>query len=293
MKILVLGGTRFAGRHFVELCLAHGIQPELLNRSQSAPHLFSDLILHRGDRREGSFPTLQTDYDAVVDFSGYGPEDMLNLLPILRGRVRQYVYISTISVYRVGSDVLRLDENSQVLQPEDEVDAATRYGLRKLQCESLLTKAFPNALILRPGILAGPYDPTMRYTYWLQRLRSEENIAIRANPRQPLQFLDASDLAAFLLHGIDEELSGVFNLCGPLEELDFATWLSQCAYAMGLNSNLTFSGSIDVGGDREPFVLPDSQQAFFRVDTAFALGNGLVLSSHRQTLLEVLKWLEY
>ena len=289
VRILVLGGTRFVGRHFVECCLQAGIEPELWHRGQSDNQTYSFLTQHLGDRKQGIPESLHGSFDCVVDFCGYGIEDMQNVLPVLRNHASHYVFISTISVYNPETSTAQTDEATRTWQGSERGNPALDYGAKKIECENEVLKYFPNALILRPGILAGVWDPTNRYAWWMKTIRESESIQVYGDPMQPIQFLDVSDMAAFTLHAIEDELKGVFNLAGPLEKLNLKDWIEQSALVMGKQLHLQFM-PLD-SEVSQPLIVPSTHESLFRVNCQKAIEAGLVLRSHRQTMLDVLQWL--
>lgn len=164
MKALVIGGTSFVGRHIVEELLKKRHQVVLFNRGKSNPHLFPQLNKILGDRRKDAEKLAGEKWDAVIDTSAY---TLADLQPVLENlTIDQYIFISTISVYdefKKGP----VKENGSVFETEvqgDEVIGKT-YGPLKVMCERFIEKAIADkALILRPGIVVGPYDPTDRFT---------------------------------------------------------------------------------------------------------------------------------
>ncbi|MBW7875057.1 MAG: NAD-dependent epimerase/dehydratase family protein [Candidatus Cloacimonetes bacterium] len=290
MRILVLGGTRFVGRQFVEQCLRSGLEPELWNRGQTNHQTYTFLIQHIGDRKLGIPDSLEGEFDCIVDFCAYSLEDLEKILPGLHNRVSHYVLISTISVYNPAPSAIEIDENTETYLGTERGNPALDYGAKKVQCEQEVLKYFPDALILRPGILAGVWDPTNRYAWWMQKICDTDSIEVFGNPAQPIQFLDVSDMAAFILHALEEDLRGVFNLAGPLEKLNFKDWLEQSSLVMGKNISLQFLNGSPLSP--QPLILPPEQEVLFRINSQKAIESGLVLRSHRQTMLDVLQWLK-
>ena len=135
LRILVLGGTRFLGPHTVKYALTRGHEVTLFNRGRSNPHFFPDLVKLKGDRN-GDLASLETgEWDAVIDTSGYVPRVVDLSAELLKDRVQQYVFISTISVYADFNEI-GLNENSKVAVIDDPttetVDAETYGALKAL-----------------------------------------------------------------------------------------------------------------------------------------------------------------
>src|ERR671917_1475666 len=165
MKLLILGGTLFLGRHIVESALRDGHEVTLFNRGQSHPELFPEVEKLRGDR-DGALDALRgRSWDAVIDTSGFVPRVVRASAELLAGRVGRYVFISSISVYPDHSRPV--DEDSPVGRLEDEsVEEVTgeTYGPLKVLCERAAEEAMPGrALVIRPGLIVGPLDPTDRF----------------------------------------------------------------------------------------------------------------------------------
>src|SRR4051794_26693131 len=162
MRLLVLGGTQFLGRHVVESALARGHEPTLFNRGQTHPELFPGVERLVGDR-DGDLAALEPGaWDAVVDTSGYVPRVVRQSAELLAPRVRRYLFVSTISVY---ADVSQpgVDEDAPVAQLEEptEEHRGPAYGPLKALCEGVVREVYGDrATIVRPGLIVGPWDPT-------------------------------------------------------------------------------------------------------------------------------------
>jgi 2'-hydroxyisoflavone reductase len=229
MRLLVLGGTGFVGRHIVEAALARGDEVTLFNRGRTAPGLFPGVALVRGDRA-GDLRALDAagPWDAAIDVTGYRPEEVAASSRRLAGRVQRLTFISTISVY---DDVARggVDE-SGALAPLTGAGGWADYGALKVLCEQAAEAALPGrTLIVRPGIVAGPHDPTNRFSWWVARCARGGRVLAPGAPERPLQLIDARDLAAFVLDMTAAGATGVFNAVGA--ELTFGEMLGACCAA--------------------------------------------------------------
>jgi 2'-hydroxyisoflavone reductase len=202
MKQLVLGGTLFVGRAVVEAALARGHEVTLFNRGRTNPDLFPEAEHLHGDRTRDLSPLAGRTWDAVIDTSGYDPEVVRASVEALPGM--HYVFVSTVSVY---ADFSRgPSEDSPVHTGGD------GYGELKAACERELPSG---ALVVRPGLIVGPHDPTYRFTYWVDRIASGGDV-LSPEPRdRPVQFIDVRDLAEWLVQCAEERLGGVFNAVGP------------------------------------------------------------------------------
>ena len=217
MRLLVLGGTVFLGRHIAAAALAAGHQVTLYNRGRH-PDVLPQVEQLHGDR-DGDLAALAgRTWDAVVDTSGYVPRIVRRGAAALAGAVGHYTFISTISVYRDFSRPAQ-DEaapTGTLADPRVEEVGGETYGPLKALCEAAVQEAFPGrALIVRPGLIVGPYDPTDRFTYWPWRFARGGDVLAPGRPERPVQFVDARDLAAWTVRLAAAGTGGVFNATGP------------------------------------------------------------------------------
>ncbi|MBA3366383.1 MAG: NAD-dependent epimerase/dehydratase family protein, partial [Actinobacteria bacterium] len=235
MKLLVLGGTVFLGRHLVEAALRRGHEVTLFNRGRTNASLFPEVERLRGDR-DGHLGALENGHwDAAIDTSGYFPRVVRASAELLADRVEHYTFVSSVSVYADLS--VPPDESSPVGALEDETveefgPEFENYGPLKALCERESARAFPGrALIVRPGLIVGPQDPTDRFTYWPRRLARGGEILAPGPPARRTQFIDVRDLAEWLVAMIERRATGVFNAVNEgvsfaeLLEGDSVTWV--------------------------------------------------------------------
>jgi 2'-hydroxyisoflavone reductase len=209
MRILVLGGTQFLGRHVVDAALGRGHQLTLFNRGQTRPGLFPDVEKLHGNR-DGDLAALAgRSFDAVVDTSGYFPRIVSETIDAL-GDIGHYTFVSTISVYAdVSTPPTESSPVAELAEPTEEWREA--YGELKADCEDVVRARFPKAFIPRPGLIVGPWDPTNRFTYWPVRLAEGGRVLAPAPPDAPAQVIDARDLAAWIVRAAETGLAGTFN----------------------------------------------------------------------------------
>jgi nucleoside-diphosphate-sugar epimerase len=209
LRLLVFGGTGFLGRHVVEAALAAGHEVTLFNRGLTNPELFPEVERIVGDR-DGDVRL--PGFDAVVDVPARVPRHVRRSTEALRG-VGHYTFVSSISVYR---DFSRpgIDESAprQEYDPSMGDEDMETYGPRKAECERIVAEAFPErSLIVRPGLIVGPWDPTDRFTYWPVRLARGGEILAPGPPERVVQFIDARDLAPWIVRLVEEGWTGAFN----------------------------------------------------------------------------------
>jgi 2'-hydroxyisoflavone reductase len=226
MRLLVLGGTVFLGRHVVEDALAGGCVVTVLNRGLHDVHFAQPVEHLRGDR-DGDLSALQgRHFDAVVDCSGYTPKQLQHTADVLRGRVGHYVFVSTISVYAGFPPGQMYDESAPVTQ------STQGYGGGKARAEEVIQAAFPGRVtVLRPGLIVGRNDPTGRFTYWPLRLARGGRVLAPGRPERPVQFIDVRDLAAWCVQLAQQAKPGVFHGVGPVGTM--AATLQACQQAAG------------------------------------------------------------
>jgi 2'-hydroxyisoflavone reductase len=299
MDILIIGGTRFLGRALVDSALAYGHTVTLFNRGKTNPNVYPDLETIIGDRETDLDKLDGRSWDAVIDTCGYVPRIVRLSAQALKDKAQHYTFISSISVYPILGAPNR-DENSELLTIEDEtIEDITNesYGALKVLCENAVQEAFPDtSLIIRPGLIVGAYDPTNRFTYWVTRTANGGE-AIAPPAEQPVQFVDARDLADFTINRIEANSSEPYNVTGPDKYLTFGEWLSVAKDALG--SDVTYHHVTDdflkaheIGEFMELPLwinLPEAEQFMtFNVDKA--LNDGLVFRPLADTIRDTYQW---
>ena len=214
MRLLVLGGTKFLGRAVTEAALARGHGLTLFNRGKTNAELFPGVEQLHGDRKTDLSLLAGRTWDAVIDTSGYIPADVRASAEQLRDSGR-YVFISSVSVYADFSNGPTEASPTAELgdMPADELTPDySNYGPLKALAEAEVEQVFgKRALIVRPGLIVGPHDPTGRFTYWARRLGRGGEILAPGPPERLTQFVDVRDLAEWILAGVEQGLSGTFN----------------------------------------------------------------------------------
>jgi 2'-hydroxyisoflavone reductase len=244
MKVLVLGGTRFLGRALVEAVLDQGHEPTLFNRGLTSPELFPELEKLRGDRSSDLSALEGREWDAVVDVAAYMPDDVGRSVEALRGRAGRYAFVSSISVYADMSNPPDESAAVHVLRPgaEQAEGSDEIYGGRKAAGERIVEEAFGDAaLVVRPGLIVGPHDPTGRFTYWPHRVARGGETLAPGSPDDPVQFIDVRDLAAWIVHASASGIGGTFNVTG--EPMRFGDLLEECVRATGSDASFTWIAS--------------------------------------------------
>ncbi|MCE9645497.1 MAG: SDR family oxidoreductase [Chloroflexi bacterium] len=301
MKILIMGGTRFLGRHLVNSARARGHEVTLFNRGQSNPDLFGQVEKIRGDREKDLDKLSGRNWDAVIDTCGYVPRIVRSSAGALKGRVEQYVFISSISVYSDFSKI-GINESGPLGRIEDEtVEEITgeSYGPLKVLCEKAVQEVFGiNSLIVRPGLIVGPHDPTDRFTYWPVRVARGGQVLAPDRPDALTQIIDVRDLSDFVVELIEQNVSGVFNATGPDHELRFGYLLDTCKLVSASDAKFKWApleflikNKVEPWSDL-PAWLPDSGEnaGSSRVDVTKAVRAGLKFLPLEKTVRDTLDW---
>lgn len=297
MHVLVLGGTRFVGRHIVEALLAAGDSVSVFTRGTSPDALPASVERLHGDRSAGVAGLGALDgrtWDACVDVSGYTAVQVRASADTLASRVGRYVFISTASVYEPAS-AGPLDESFPLVPPasEDVVQVTNEtYGPLKVTCERIVEQVYGDrATLLRPQIVAGPYDPTGRHTYWVQRSIVPGETLMPGDGSDLVQVVDARDIGRFTHRAIAAEISGAFNMAGPC-----LTWRA-FAEALGVTTPVWVDASafepLGLTFAELPLFLPlgSPQAALMHISLDRATAAGFTTTDAQTTIADTRRWL--
>lgn len=311
LKILIMGGTGFLGPHFVEAARKAGHSLTLFNRGKTNPERFSgedyrDVEQLHGDRKT-DLKALEGErrWDAVLDTSAYLPADVTRSAKLLAPRVGQYLLVSTISVY-AKTDTPNQDETAPLAQLTDpnvtEVTGDTYGGLKAL-CERAAEAEMPGrTTVVRPGLIVGPGDSTDRFTYWPARADRGGEILAPGSAKDPTQFIDVRDLAAFLLRTLEQRSFGTYNADAPAGKLSMGEVLGACQQVAGAmkapKSTLTWVSAAFLETQKVspwqdmPIWIPASGEyaGFGRISSAKAQAAGLAYRPLRETVRDTLEY---
>ncbi|MFZ2491947.1 MAG: NAD-dependent epimerase/dehydratase family protein [Thermoanaerobaculia bacterium] len=228
LRILILGGTGFIGPHQVRYAVARGHKVTLFNRGKTRPGLFPDVEHLEGDRN-GKLDALKgRTWDAVIDNPSTLPRWVRDAAQLLKDSASHYLFISTISVY-ADTSTKTVDESSPLIKLSDptvETISGGNYGGLKALAEAEAERAFPGrTTVVRPGLIVGPGDESDRFTYWPVRVARGGDVLAPGNPTDPVQFIDARDLAEWTIRLVEQKAFGIFNGTGPASELSMAEML--------------------------------------------------------------------
>lgn len=275
-KILILGGTSFVGPACIDAALARGHKVTIFNRGvheekrkeagrpSVVPEGVEVLYGNRDPEKtaddwkkkpedgpkdpnspKGLSQLEGKKWDAVIDTSGYFPRIVRASAELLAPNIRQYIFISSISVYK-NNDKPNEDESGELSQlddpkTEDFGPGFKNYGGGKTACEAAAEKAMPGRVAnVRPGFIVGPRDTTARFIYWPLRTEKGGEMAVPGSPSDPLQIIDVRDLGEWLVHLIETNTNGVFNATGPDKPLTFGSTLEACKRVTKADTTFTY-----------------------------------------------------
>lgn len=237
-----MGGSAFLGRHVVTEALRRGHSVTTFNRGQSGPDADGVEAVH-GDRTvpENLDQLRSRSFDAVVDTSGFDPRTVRAGLDVL-GDVGHYAFVSSISVYP-GWPREGVDEESPVFDCPPDAGPGVAYGKGKAGAERAVIDAVGDrSLIVRAGLILGPYENIGRLPWWLRRAARGGDMLAPGNPDRAMQLVDARDLAIWMLECAARGVGGTYNASGPTGNATMASWLGSCVEVTGGVARLVWAG---------------------------------------------------
>ncbi|MFC5467539.1 NAD-dependent epimerase/dehydratase family protein [Cohnella suwonensis] len=304
MKVLILGGTVFLGYHVARSALEAGHEVTVFSRGLSKPAGPLPGAERLTGDRDGNLDALgERKWDFVIDTSGYVPRVVRQSVERLTDAVGLYVFVSSISVYD-GFREPRKDETHATGTLDDPLteDVAKAYGPLKASCEEVVREGFPGrALIVRPGLIVGPNDPTDRFTYWPVRLREGGETIAPGLPDAPVQFIDVRDLAEWIVRMAESRRTGTYNATGPAIRTTMKDFLERTNQASGGGAGFEwvdneFLLANGAGPWMElPLWIPGTGETadaryMLDVDIDRALAEGLTFRPLEETIEATLEW---
>jgi 2'-hydroxyisoflavone reductase len=306
LRILILGGTGFTGPYQVKYALARGHKITTFNRGKTHPGELPNEVEQLIGDRNGKLDALKDrQWDIVIDNPTTLPAWVRDAAQILKGNVERYVFISTISVY--GEVKSGIDENAPTekyagADPYKETMEAMKasgyktYGPLKALSEKEAEKWFPGkALIIRPGLIVGPRDETDRFTYWPVRIDRGGKVLAPGSPNDPVQFIDARDLAEWTIRMVENNETGIYNATGPAKPLGVGGMLNGIKDALKSNAKFTWvdedfltQQKISPWSDMPVWTGKDSALSQTKIDKALA--KGLTFRPLDETARDTLTW---
>lgn len=306
-RILILGGTGFTGPYQVQYALSRGHKVTTFNRGKTRPGELPDGVEQLLGDRNGQLDALKDrQWDVVIDNPTKLPAWVRDAGQILKGNTDRYIFISTVSVY---SDIpaAGVDENSATEKYDGpdpyketletmKASGFKTYGPLKVLSEQEAEKWFPGkTLVIRPGLIVGPHDETDRFTYWPVRIDRGGEVAAPGKPDDPVQFIDARDLAEWTIRMAELRETGTYNATGPAKALGIGGMLDGIKTA--LNANATFTWLPDgflkqqkVEAWSDMPVWAGDQLGLARTNNQKALSKGLTFRSLSETARDTLAW---
>jgi 2'-hydroxyisoflavone reductase len=299
MRILIVGGTRFVGRHIVRTALHAGHEVTLFNRGLSGSDLFPGVPRLIGDR-DGDLSALANgEWDATVDTCAYVPRQVHALADALGDRGGQMVFISSVSVY--GDPTVGYDERSPLIELADAtVETVTNdtYGGLKVLCERAASERFgAGTLIVRPTYVVGPDDHTYRFPWWVSRLASGGDVLAPGPADDPAQVIDARDMATWIVSMIERRAPGVFHTVGPEHPITWGQLLETIAVQVAPPGTTLswvpapFLSEEGLDGMTLPLWAGDEPDALMSAASpAAALAAGMRIRPLSETITDTLEW---
>lgn len=298
MRVLIIGGTAFVGRHVTQAALAAGHEVTLFNRGRTGADLFPEATKLVGDRDSDLSALADGEWDATIDVCAYFPRQVRELATALAGRGGHHVVISSTSVYRTpvapgfteNAPLAELDDPST-----DEITDQT-YGGLKVACERTATELHGQqaTTIVRPTYVIGPYDRSYRFTWWVERIAAGGTVLAPGDPADPIQVIDARDMAAWIVALAARRVSGVFHAASPEPVFCFGKLLAEISAAVApAGTELIWPSTeflVAEGETGESLPLwpgADSESDINAADPAAAMAAGLRPRPIRQSAAEV------
>jgi 2'-hydroxyisoflavone reductase len=301
-RLLILGGTVFLGRHLVDAALERRWSVSLFNRGLTHPGLYPAVEHIAGDRDGGLGALAGRRWDAVIDTSGYIPRLVRQSAIALEAAVEHYCFVSTISTY-AKPERPGLDEAAPVATVDDplvEIVTPETYGALKGACEAAVEAVLPGrTLVIRPGLIVGPHDPSDRFGYWTRRLRRGGATLVPGRTDAPMQLIDARDLADWMIRMVESKATGIYNATGPAEPLTMGGLLEAGRQALGSTAEFVWvdDGFLldEADGRSLPLWIPagDTAQAgLLAMDCRKAIAAGLKFRPLAESFQDVAEWQE-
>jgi nucleoside-diphosphate-sugar epimerase len=293
MRILVLGGTVFLGRHIAAEALARGHELTLFTRGVHGQELFPEAERLTGDRAGDLSPLAGREWDAVIDTSGYESAHVGRGAQLLADRVGHYVFISTCNVYPAWP-AEPVDEDSPVWEGDEE-----GYGQQKAASERAIEAAMPGRMAtIRAGLICGPHDNVFRLPWWVKRIAAGGRVPAPGDPDRLVQLVDARDLAAFALDVAERRVAGTFNGTAPRGETTMRDVLEAAVAATGSGAELVWvpderltALEVEAWVELPLWIQVDEFPGTWAIGTARAQAAGLRCRPVAETVDDVWTWL--
>ena len=300
MHILFIGGTRFVGHAMAHEALQRGHRVDVFHRGSTPARGLGSAVQLHGDR-SGDLSALATgQWDAVIDTCAYRPHEIEFLADALAGRCGKYVFISSVSVY--ADDIAPNQDESAPRMPTAGLDGKNlatipidgeSYGPLKVLCEDAVRARHADHLLIRPTYVLGPDDYTQRFSRWVMRIAAGGEVLAPGPREAAIQYIDARDLAKFVVGSIENGLHGAFNAASP-PPFSFEAMLEQVIAAVGPSGTqlrwLTPAQATE-SSLQFPLWAGGRSPGKAAVNPAAAMAQGLSCRPLGETAVDVLEWL--
>ncbi|WP_030483832.1 NAD-dependent epimerase/dehydratase family protein [Nocardioides aequoreus] len=299
MRLLVLGGTVFLSHEVAAEAVRRGHDVTCAARGTSG-EVPEGARLARLDRTDPDWSVLEGDFDAVVDVART-PSWVSAALDALGERAAYWLLVSSISVYADHATPHGSPETLPLLEPlwqEDVETTPETYGGHKVACEQLVRERAASSLVVRPGLLVGPGDPSGRFSYWPDRLAEGGDVLAPGAPERDVQVLDVRDLAAWLVDCAEQQRTGVLDATGWITTM--GELLEAVAEGVGSDARLFWAhpGFLRrhqvepwAGPRSLPLWLPEEMGGMLTHDVCATFEAGLRTRPVAETAADTLAWL--
>jgi 2'-hydroxyisoflavone reductase len=299
MRILVIGGTVFVGRHIAEAAIAAGHDVTLFHRGRTGADLFPTATRLTGDRDQDLSALATGRWDATIDVCAYFPRQVRSLADALGGRGGQYVFISSTSAYRnpVSPGFTEDSPLAELDDPASEEFSEETYGGLKVACERAAMEMFGDAggvTVVRPTYVVGPHDASYRFTWWVERIARGGTVLAPGGAADPIQVIDARDLGSWVVSLVERSVTGIFHAVSPPPPFGFGDLLEAIAAEVApWGTRLTWVDAdflVEFGETTATIPLwpgGDSESDINTADPARAYAAGLSPRPIRQSIAEI------
>ncbi|HVB50958.1 MAG TPA: NAD-dependent epimerase/dehydratase family protein [Acidimicrobiales bacterium] len=300
MKILIVGGTSFVGRAIAWSAWHHGHDVAVVNRGITPNDLPEKIERLVGDRESDLSVLGGRSFDVTIDATAYRPSDVERLAAAIDDRGGHYVQISSVSAYS-DPGFEGASETSLSLHSDDALDlegsiTGSTYGPLKAASERAGTEYFgDNVTFIRPTYVIGSYDATLRFPYWVERARRGGVIAVAGPRSNAIQYLDARDLANFVVRVADKHVVGAFHTTGPEPGDHYVEMVEQiCAHVAPEGTEVREVSADKVLeaklGAKFPLWSGKENSNISTLDSSLALAHGLDLRPIGESIDDVTAW---
>ncbi|HET9341876.1 MAG TPA: NAD-dependent epimerase/dehydratase family protein [Candidatus Eremiobacteraceae bacterium] len=299
MNVLIIGGSNFLGPHVIDALLRRDHRVTAFNRGRNPSQSRPGVEHVVGDRATDLERLRGRKFDAVVDTCGYFPRIVALSVEMLAPAIASYVFVSSISVYVDPIEPPR-DEKSElatIADPTIEEITPESYGPLKALCEkAVIDGADGRALVVRPGLIVGPLDPTDRFTYWPHRAALGGEMLVPGEPGHNISFIDVRDLAEFIAGSVERGTSGVFNASGDTTKSTMGDLIESCLRLSDTRTKATWVDEQFVKAEEIapwselPAWIPTGEDTLMWASSAKAVAAGLAYRPLDETVRATLEY---